>query len=121
MTHVLTGPTVDQWQTEADLYQALAHPVRLAIQEVLLRDEECVCHLTALFQKPQAYMSQQLAVLREAGLVMDRKDGLRVFYRLHDQRLGVLLGEMRRVAGLGVAVLPLNERVGGCECPKCAR
>ena len=116
---------VDQFQAEADVYQALAHPVRLAILEVLRRDEECVCHLTALFRKPQAYVSQQLAVLREAGLLVDRKDGVRVYYQLRDPRIGELLDGVRAILGtrqlnlLGLVAGNGRVPVNGCECPKC--
>ena len=48
--------------------KALAHPVRLQILDMLRADDEvCVCHMEAAFGKRQAYISQQLMVLREAG------------------------------------------------------
>jgi DNA-binding transcriptional ArsR family regulator len=115
---------VVSYQAETQMYQALAHPVRLTILDVLRRDEECVCHLTALFGRPQAYISQQLAVLREAGLVLDRKDGQRTFYRLADRRLGEVLDQVRSLAGNSDTTLDLvmqaDGRVPNCECPKCS-
>ena len=49
----------------------------------MLRDgEQCVCHLEAVLGCRQAYISQHLMVLREAGLVEDRRDGARIFYRV---------------------------------------
>jgi DNA-binding transcriptional ArsR family regulator len=59
-----------------------SHPARLHIPDALRRDEACVCHLQAVLGRPQAYVSQQLRVLREAGVVADRRDGLLVYYRL---------------------------------------
>jgi DNA-binding transcriptional ArsR family regulator len=75
----------------ADLFKALAHPARLRILISLRYGEECVCHLETLLDKPQAYVSQQLAMLRAAGLVRDRKDGQRVYYAIADYRLLPLL------------------------------
>jgi DNA-binding transcriptional ArsR family regulator len=65
-------------------FKALAHPVRLQILDMLRSGEVCVCHMEAALGKRQAYISQQLMVLRDAGLVEARKDGLSVFYRLID-------------------------------------
>jgi DNA-binding transcriptional ArsR family regulator len=64
---------------DVELLRAVAHPVRLVILEVLSQDEECVCHLSYLLGRPQPYVSKQLAELREAGLVQDRRDGMRIF------------------------------------------
>jgi DNA-binding transcriptional ArsR family regulator len=57
-------------------FKALAHPVRLQILDMLRRGEACVCHMETALDKRQAYISQQLMVLRDAGLVDARKDGL---------------------------------------------
>ncbi|MBC6935412.1 MAG: ArsR family transcriptional regulator [Chloroflexi bacterium] len=64
------------------VFRALAHPVRLHILDLLRGGEICVCQIEAALGKRQAYISQQLMVLREAGLVETRKEGLQVFYRL---------------------------------------
>ena len=65
-------------------FKALAHPVRLQILDMLRSGEACVCHMETALGKRQAYISQQLMVLRDAGLVDARRDGLQVFYRLTD-------------------------------------
>lgn len=97
----------------------LAHPERLRILDVLRHDAECVCHLEALLGKPQPYVSQQLRLLREAGLIMDEKDGLNVFYRLVDREVATWLD-----AVLGPVVgedpeLARHKKVIHCACPKC--
>ena len=62
-----------------------------------------------MLDKPQPYVSQQLRVLREAGLIMDEKDGANVYYRLSDAQiaswLDVALGPVLVGA---VAVLGIN-------------
>ena len=79
---------------EAELLNALSHPARLEILELLRDGESCVCHIQAMLDHRQAYISQQLNILRQAGLITSRKEGLRVYYQ--DQRPRFV-----RVAGSG--------------------
>lgn len=97
----------------------LAHPERLRILDAVRRDSECVCHLEALLGKPQPYVSQQLRLLRDAGVIIDEKQGQNVFYRLCDDAvrawldavLGSVVGEHPEMAQ--------HKRVIACPCPKC--
>lgn len=59
---------------------------RLRILDLLRRGEAGVCHLQAALGVPQPYVSQQSRVLREAGLVSQRREGLYIYYRLADAR-----------------------------------
>ncbi len=98
--------------------KALAHPARLQILNALRQDEECVCHLTALLRQRQAYVSQQLMFLRQAGLLEDRKDGLRVYYRVKDPRVFDVLDTVNAL--VGVKSIPLEtQTIAACPCPKC--
>lgn len=99
----------------AALFRAMGHPVRLQILNMLRGGEVCVCHMEAAFGKRQAYISQQLMVLREAGLIAARKDGLKVFYRLADPRVDALV-EM----ALGLQHVGEPETLDNCACPHCA-
>jgi DNA-binding transcriptional ArsR family regulator len=103
----------DFYLQAAGLCSLLAHPERLQILDELRRDEACVCHLQTVLGRPQAYVSQQLRVLREAGVVADRKDGLLVYYRLGDPQVVRLLEEV-----LGPAGEPTRSE--DCPCPKCS-
>jgi len=62
--------------------KALAHPSRLFIVEELSRGERCVCELTEMIGADVSTVSKHLAVLREAGLVLDERRGVQIFYRL---------------------------------------
>jgi len=67
------------------VFTALAHPLRL--RALLLLHEEgelCVCELTHALGVSQPMISRHLAQLRRDGLVSDRRQGLWVYYRLHD-------------------------------------
>ena len=104
--------TETQYETESERFKVLSHPVRLHILNELRRVEACVCHLQAVVDRPQAYVSQQLAVMREAGVVDTSKDGLNVFYHLVDPKIRGVLEIV-----LGPAGEP--RPVDGCPCPKC--
>jgi len=104
----------DAYKRLSELFRALAHPARLQILDELRRAEACVCHLQTVLGRPQAYVSQQLRVLREAGIVSDEKDGLNVYYRLADAQVARLLDET-----LGPAEGPT--RSPSCPCPRCQR
>jgi len=83
------------FDAEARLLALLAHPIRLQIVELLRHGEVCVCDMQAALNQRQAYVSQHLMALREAGLVTCRKDGLRVYYRLSDPRILRVLDQVR--------------------------
>lgn len=103
----------------ANRLKAMGHPIRLQILEVLEAEgESCVCHLEARLGQRQAYISQQLARLREAGLVADRRDGLNVYYSLTDDSVALLLAEGRRGMPQGVTMARTSAQVE-CPCPRC--
>jgi len=112
----------------ADLFRALGHPIRLEILETLLAEGEvCVCHLESRLGLRQAYLSQHLARLRQVGLVVDRREGLNVYYRPASAAIRKLLqaGDRLEVA-LGVAggvqrSAGVSADLGQepCPCPRC--
>ena len=123
-------PSRDGLTAQAQFFQALSHPIRLRILDILSRQEACVCHLTCILGQRQPYVSQQLATLRDAGLVTDRRDGTLIYYRLADERLAHLLVESRAVlqdlTGVGsgssrpLAFPPVpDEPLADCPCPRC--
>jgi len=71
----------EHYEARAKIAKALAHPSRLLILEVLQENEQCVCELTDLVGADQSTVSKHLAILKNAGLVQDRKEGTMVFYR----------------------------------------
>lgn len=92
---------------KAGIFQALAHPSRIAIVE-LLRDEGeiPVTRIQEQLGLEQANVSQHLAVLRGKQIVTSRKEGNQVFYALRDPILGKILNLMRQYfqAHLGEAL-----------------
>ena len=116
--------SADCYEIEAKWFAALSHPVRLRIVDILGSSEECVCHVVAVLGLRQAYVSQQLAILKDAGLICERKTGQYVYYRLADGGAQSLLETMRRqfpFAGAAAAqrtAVPRNGEID-CHCPKC--
>ncbi len=100
------------------IFKALMHPARLSILEILREGEQCVCHLEAVLGCRQAYISQHLMVLREAGLVEDRRDGSRIFYRVIKPDVFELVDKAILLTG-GSLVQEQRNTIAGCACPKC--
>ncbi len=65
---------------KAEIIKALAHPVRIRVFEALAEEEKTAGDLVTITGEKEANTSRHLAVLRAAGLVSTRKDGLHVYY-----------------------------------------
>jgi DNA-binding transcriptional ArsR family regulator len=100
----------------ATLLQTIGSPARLQILLAIGEGEVCVCHLEAMLGLRQAYLSQHLMALREAGLVLDRRASRFIFYHLADARL---LDVLRQMAELQGVPLPELAPSPACECPNC--
>jgi ArsR family transcriptional regulator len=87
-----------------DRLQALADENRLRILDALRGGERCVCQLTESLELGQSLLSHHLRVLRDAGLVVDRRDGRWVHYSLVPealQDLETFFSELRQEASVG--------------------
>ena len=73
---------IQRYGARAQIAKALSHPSRLLILDALAARELCVCELTALVQADQSTVSKHLAVLKNAGIVTDRKEGTMTMYSL---------------------------------------
>lgn len=80
---------------KADLFKALANPVRIRILELLREGEQSVSALQAELDIEMSSVSQQLAVLRNRQLVAGRKEGTTVYYSVTDSRVYALLDTAR--------------------------
>lgn len=77
--------------------KAIAHPLRLKILCVLGDREVSVQDIVADVGTSQSNISQHLAILRDKGVLVTRKDANRVYYRIGDPRTIKLVGMMREV------------------------
>ncbi len=75
---------MDGPEGEVEVFKAAADPCRLRIVKLLKEGELCVCEIMTALSKPQSTTSHHLSILREAGLVKERRDGKWSYYRLAD-------------------------------------
>ena len=88
------GESLRQFKTE--IFQALAHPTRIAIVETLRDGEMSAGKLIEKLQLEQANASQHLSILRAKQILVNRKAGNQVFYSLRDPALIEVLDILRR-------------------------
>ncbi|OJX47433.1 MAG: transcriptional regulator [Chloroflexi bacterium 44-23] len=106
------------FDVQVQIFKVLTHPARLAILDILRDGEHCVCHMEAHLGFRQAYISQQLSVLREAEIIQDRRDGWNIYYRVIDDRIYEVLDAMRRITGQPKS--ELKKPNVSCACPTCS-
>jgi ArsR family transcriptional regulator len=78
----LTGKQKELYQLQADVLAAAGHPIRLAIIDYLRDGERCVCDIAGHVGANRSNVSRHLAVMLHAGLLRQRKDGLKMMYEL---------------------------------------
>ena len=102
--------------------KAIDQPARINILLTIGLGEACVCHLEAVLGLRQAYISQHLMSLREAGILQTRRDGRYIYYRLEDQRLLTLIKLSAELAGVSpgeISWKAADQEQPGCCCPNC--
>jgi DNA-binding transcriptional ArsR family regulator len=92
-------------QLKAELFKALAHPVRVQALEQIVAKERSVSELATTLGIEISHLSKQLGVLRKAGVVDTRRDGTTIYYSVRDPRLAEIFAVARDmiVANLEVA------------------
>ena len=76
---------------KADILAALAHPNRIKIVEYIRRDVRCNCELAPALELEQSNLSRHLKILVQAGILVSWKDGLRVNFKVADDRIFKML------------------------------
>jgi DNA-binding transcriptional ArsR family regulator len=112
------------YKEEAKIFKMLMHPARLAILQLLRSGEECVCHMEAVLGYRQAYISQHLSAMKEAGLVQGRKEGWNSYYRVIQPEVFEIIDQAMVMTGKGKKMparkFSANQVLPTCACPKCA-
>ena len=85
------------YKLKADVIAAAGHPIRLAIIDFLKDGEQCVCDISEHVRAKRSNVSRHLGVLLKAGVVSQRKDGLKMMYAL---RTRCVLNFMKCVEGV---------------------
>ena len=106
----------------ANVFKVLGSPFRIELIYCIGNAEACVCHLEAILKKRQAYISQHLMVLRDAGILKTRRDGKYIFYRIADPKIFDLIEFTSKTLNIStetkVQVSDLI-RQDNCACPMC--
>ncbi|MFI7063676.1 ArsR/SmtB family transcription factor [Kribbella sp. NPDC050124] len=84
-------------QLKAEFFKTLGHPARIRVLELLSQREMAVSELLPELRLEASNLSQQLAVLRRAGLVTTRKEGSQVYYSLTSPHVAELLAVARTI------------------------
>ena len=100
----------------AFLLQTIGQPARLQILLAIGEGETCVCHLEATFGWRQAYLSQHLMALRKAGVLLARRQGRYIHYRMASPDF---LDLIRQAAQIQRSTLPELAPSLECGCPNC--
>lgn len=109
------------YQLKAEFFKTLGHPARIRVLELLSKREHSVAEMVAPVGVEPANLSQQLAVLRRAGLVSARKEGATVYYSLTSPHVAELLVVARKILSgvLSVQVELLEDlRTAGPSVPR---
>ena len=92
----------ETYRIQAEYCKALSHPTRIKILSYLERGERCVCEIVPFLEDEQSNVSRHLAVLRRAGILSRRKEGVSVYYRVKDEKvfeiLALVLESLQNVA-----------------------
>jgi DNA-binding transcriptional ArsR family regulator len=99
MPGATAGGSVPLYQAKAELFRTLGHPVRIRALELLQEGPKPVRELLAEIEVEPSSLSQQLSVLRRAGLVTSSRDGALVVYSLSTPDVADLLAAGRRILG----------------------
>jgi DNA-binding transcriptional ArsR family regulator len=98
------------------LFAALGNDVRLNVVGLLAKGEKCLCEIAPHFHQDQSVICRHLQLLERAGVILSRRDGQRIFYRLADHRM-VRLVE----TALDIVEHPDRARPVGPKLSKAAR
>lgn len=85
------------YELHASICQVLGNPKRLEIIDCLREGEKSVTELTSAIEVSQSNLSQHLALMRQKGMVLARRQGVNVYYRLADPKILKACDLMRQV------------------------
>lgn len=91
------------YQVKAEFFKTLGHPARIRVIELLRDGERSVGELIPLVGIEASHLSQQLGVLRRAGVVTARKEGSTVLYSVSDPRIFHLLESAKAILSASLA------------------
>lgn len=107
-------------QPIVSLLESISPIARLELLLLIGAGEACVCHLETQLGYRQAYISQHLMALRQAGLLDSRREGKYVFYRLAKPEVLSLIQQVAQMIGVELPHVETVAPEEQCGCPTCA-
>jgi DNA-binding transcriptional ArsR family regulator len=107
----------------SNIFSVLGNPFRVKLLYTIGQGESCVCHLEPIRKKRQAYISQHLMVLRDAGILETRRDGKYIFYRIANKNIFEVIETAAAFLEFSPDKRPQISEPGiqaNCVCPSCA-
>ena len=83
--------------SEVDIFKALADPTRLKILECVKNGEKCICEIIPYTGKSQPNVSIHLKVLKNAGIIKDRKDGTRIMIKASNKEIYEIIEQVKKI------------------------
>lgn len=106
-------------QPIVSLLESISPLARLELLLLIGAGEACVCHLETRLGYRQAYISQHLMALRQAGLLDSRREGKYIFYRLAKPEVLSLIQQAAQMAGVDLPHMETVAPEEQCDCPTC--
>ncbi len=104
------GIKLDLENMEVSIFKALAHPIRLKIIKKLRDRIYCVCEMNEDVEFSQSNLSQHLKILRDAGIVYSKKEGMRINYYIKDTDILKIIDNVEDI--VKNSIKSLNEKLG---------
>ena len=85
-----------KYDIESEVLKALAHPLRLRLVDMLSKDDCCVTDIAQSVQMPQSTVSQNLGILKKAGVIQPYKSGVKTCYKIANNKIISILNILRK-------------------------
>ena len=82
---------------EVEVFKALADPTRLKILECIEKGEKCICEIIPYTGKSQPNVSQHLKVMKYAGIINERKDGIRIMVKASNNKIFKIIDQVKKL------------------------
>ena len=82
---------------EVEVFKALADPTRLKILECIENGEKCICEIIPYTGKSQPNVSQHLKVMKYAGIINERKDGIRIMIKASNNKIFKIIDQVKKL------------------------
>lgn len=80
-----------------EVFKALSDPTRLKILECIEKGERCICEIIPYTGKSQPNVSQHLKVMKHAGIIKERKDGIRIMVKVSDNNIYKIINQVKNL------------------------